>query len=257
MMLIKLTKVAIANQSRPPMKTAKLGALLSLAVISALTVHPPAFSNEPAGKWMQVNEQTLRFVGQINRKTAARFNKIITPEITTVIVQSGGGDVDNALQVGQEIHRRQLNIIVDGRCGSSCANYWFVAAAHKTVREGSWVGFHGNPSSSLPYYNRRKFNQAFLDSLTEFAQQERVFFQALGVDIALVERSSTITVAFDRPAYLPSPEQLACFGVSNLNMWYPSTAAEKAKLWGAGGNVVLTPEVAAKPELSATLCNQR
>ncbi|MEO0375813.1 MAG: hypothetical protein AAF329_14545 [Cyanobacteria bacterium P01_A01_bin.17] len=237
------------------MKMFKLNVILSLTLISALSAHRPAVSNEPPGRWTKVNEQTLRFVGQIDKRTATSFKQIVTPEITTVVVQSGGGDTDTALQVGQEIHRRQLNIIVDGRCGSSCANYWFVAAAHKIVSQGSWVGFHGNPSSSLLYYDRRQFDQAFLDSLAKFAQQERAFFQALGVDIELVQRSSTITVAFQRPAYLPSPQQLECFGVSNVNMWYPNSVAEKGLLWGAGGNVVITQEVEAHPELASILCN--
>lgn len=237
------------------MKIFKLSVILSLAFTNVLETHRPAVSNEPPGQWTKVNEQTLRFTGQIDARTAANFNKLINPKIKTIVVQSGGGDVDAALQVGQEIHRRQLNIIVDGRCGSSCANYWFVAAAHKTVTEGSWVGFHGNPSSSLLYYDRRKFDQAFLNSLAQFAQQERVFFQNLGVDIELVQRSSKITVAFQRPAYLPSPQQLNCFGVSNLNMWYPSSVAEKERLWGAGGNVVITQEVEANPELAGILCS--
>jgi hypothetical protein len=239
------------------MEIFKLGLILCLTLISSWSLQRPALGNEPPGRWQKVNEQTLRFVGQIDQQTAARFNQLITPEITTVIVQSGGGEVDDALQVGKEIYKRRLNIIVDGRCGSSCANYWFVAAAHKTVNRGSWVGFHGNPSSSLPYYDRSQFDQAFLDSLAEFEQQELVFFNELGVDIELVQQSSTITVAFQRPAYLPSPEQLACFGVSNLNMWYPRNDQERELLWGAGGNVVLTDEVMAKPELAGVLCDHR
>ena len=236
------------------MKRFKLGVLVSFALVTFFDLQRPALGNEPPGRWEQVNPQMLRFVGQIDAQTARKFNQMITPEITTIVVQSGGGDTDTALQVGQEIHKRQLDIIVEGRCGSSCANYWFVAAVNKTVGKGSWVGFHGNPTSSLPYYDRRKFDQAFLDSLAKFAQQERAFFQTLGVNIELVQQSSTITVAFNRPAYVPSPEQLACFGVSNLNMWYPSSPAEKSLLWGAGGNVVITQEVEAKSELSGALC---
>ncbi len=237
------------------MKLCKLGFILLVALLNSLTIHHLAWSKEAPGQWEKVNEKTLRFWGQIDKKTAAAFYKIITPKITTIIVNSGGGEVENALLVGREIYKRQLNIIVDGRCGSSCANYWFVAATNKTVRRGSWVGFHGNPSSSLPYYDIRKFDQKFLDDLANFEQQEIAFFNALEVDIELVQRSSTITVAFKRSAYLPSPEQLDCFGVTNLYMWYPRSSQDKDLLWGTSGDVVLTQEVAVQPQLASVLCN--
>jgi hypothetical protein len=38
---------------------------------------------------------------------------------------------------------KRLDVVVDGVCASSCANYIFCAAKTKTIKHG-FVGFHGN-----------------------------------------------------------------------------------------------------------------
>jgi hypothetical protein len=65
------------------------------------------------------------------------------PRIRSLTVNSFGGDANEGLCMGILVRNSNLDVIVDGNCGSSCANYLFAAGHTKTIRAG-YVGFHGN-----------------------------------------------------------------------------------------------------------------
>jgi hypothetical protein len=48
-----------------------------------------------------------------------------------------------AVQIGMALKKAEVDVIVDGICLSSCANYLFTAGRQKMIRNGV-VGFHGN-----------------------------------------------------------------------------------------------------------------
>lgn len=75
------------------------------------------------------------------------FKKIITDEVETVFLTSNGGASTVGFEMGTEIHKRQLKVVVDGFCFSSCANYLFLAGKEKEVLENSFLGFHGGMSA--------------------------------------------------------------------------------------------------------------
>lgn len=62
--------------------------------------------------------------------------------IRAVVVDSYGGNIDSAMDIAAILRAKKLDLIVDGRCLSACANYLFPAAARKTVLPGSVVGIH-------------------------------------------------------------------------------------------------------------------
>ena len=65
-------------------------------------------------------------------------------EITTLRVNSGGGVTDEGRKLGAWIFARNVDVVVDGLCFSSCANYIFTAGRNKTILAGSIVGWHGS-----------------------------------------------------------------------------------------------------------------
>jgi len=79
------------------------------------------------------------------------IRKVYQPTIKTIIVNSGGGAVDDASKIGLLIHKKKLSVIVDGYCISSCANY-FVTAASSVYLLNGLIGYHGNITSCVSIY---------------------------------------------------------------------------------------------------------
>ncbi len=215
---------------------------------------------DKSGTWEEVDEQTLRFVGTIDEHTHERFLETITPEITTLQVRTDGGEVEPGLAVGQEIHNRELDIIVDGMCSSSCANYWFPAGNKKTVPLGSWVGFHGNPRASS-YYSSEDADIDVKEMIDKFTEREAAFYDLIGVRTDILYFSSEVARAFERGMYFPSPEQFECYGVSNLDVDYPEGSTDHLFLEvdsllssSIYDFPVTTQEVRTRPELAKGLC---
>ncbi len=65
-------------------------------------------------------------------------------EITTLRVSSAGGKTDEGIKLGHWIFEHGIDVVVDGLCFSSCANYVFTAGRNKTITAGSIVGWHGS-----------------------------------------------------------------------------------------------------------------
>ena len=65
-------------------------------------------------------------------------------EITTLRVNSGGGVTDEGIKLGAWIFEHNVDVVVDGLCFSSCANYIFTAGRNKTIMADSIVGWHGS-----------------------------------------------------------------------------------------------------------------
>lgn len=91
-----------------------------------------------------IEETQITLLGQINPAIALAFKKGMEQEknISIVRVDSPGGDMASALEIALIIKNRKLQLIVDGRCFSACANFLFPAAENKTVLPGSFVAIH-------------------------------------------------------------------------------------------------------------------
>jgi len=66
--------------------------------------------------------------------------------IKRIMVASGGGSVNGALDIADEILKQGIDVYVDNFCFSSCANYIFLAGRRKYVLEGGVVAWHGAPA---------------------------------------------------------------------------------------------------------------
>jgi ATP-dependent protease ClpP protease subunit len=87
----------------------------------------------------------ILLIGVIDTGTVAYVRKALEadPHIDTLLVDSYGGDIDSAMDIAAILHQRKMRLVVDGRCLSACAAFWFPAAASKTVLPGSVVAIHG------------------------------------------------------------------------------------------------------------------
>ncbi len=65
-------------------------------------------------------------------------------EVTTLRVSSAGGETYEGIKLGNWIFDHGIDVVVDGLCFSSCANYIFTAGRNKTITARSIVGWHGS-----------------------------------------------------------------------------------------------------------------
>lgn len=168
-----------------------------LLTVSAILGPSPAI----AGSWSRIDKMTLKFSGEILDGDEVAFFKILTPEDNTIIVDSEGGYTGAGVVIGMEIFKRGINIVVDGECLSSCANYLFIGAQNKFIRRG-YVGFHGSTKQMLDPIPMKEMEEEMrtsgsseneiqkeLNRGRQIGIREAIFFKLTGVDISLFEVS--------------------------------------------------------------------
>ena len=86
----------------------------------------------------------LSLIGQISPNTSDLLRDSAEPNLLAkdLMVDSMGGDADASFAISKMMKKRNLNIIVDGRCLSACAQILFVSAKKKTVLKDSIIGVH-------------------------------------------------------------------------------------------------------------------
>ena len=156
-----------------------------------------------AATWTVSAPDTISMQGEIDEGDAANFSKLLTNNITKLVVNSNGGDAEEGLNIGKLILKSRVDAVqVTGLCASSCANYIFTAVKRKIIKDGV-VGFHGNISAALTE-QRDEFIQAsksdgrtdqqIADILSHYqnvAKEESDFFLSLGVSQALFDRTQS------------------------------------------------------------------
>ena len=119
----------------------------SLALLIAATGSP---WGEATGSFRitPVDAATVRISGLIRPGDAAALERHLTDKVQRVVINSAGGEAETALAMAGMVEARRLSIVVDGVCASSCANYLFAAAAHRTIFPGALVLWHGAPDAA-------------------------------------------------------------------------------------------------------------
>jgi len=69
--------------------------------------------------------------------------------VTRLVITSGGGLVDAALDLAEAVHARHLDVEVPSTCLSSCANYVFPAGRRKLLARPGAVRWHGTMAHVL------------------------------------------------------------------------------------------------------------
>lgn len=88
----------------------------------------------------------LLIQGRLDQELLGQFRRVLEAadvHDVRVRLRSPGGETWAAMAMGLEIHRRQLDVEVDRRCISSCANYLFTAGRNKYLHSVEHVKFHG------------------------------------------------------------------------------------------------------------------
>lgn len=143
--LLGVFLVRLAGRSLRRARILQIG--LGMALVSGIAVlgllqHLGAFEQSK----VKLDNDVLLIQGKLDEELLASFRRVAdSHELRNVRVRlrSPGGSIYVGMAIGREIHRRQLDVEVDRRCNSSCANYLFTAGRNKYLKSADQVQFHG------------------------------------------------------------------------------------------------------------------
>lgn len=185
-----------------------------------------------AGDWRAISKDTLSFKGNIESSELQKFKEVFNSGIKKIIVDSGGGDAEVGLQIGQIIASGNVDVEVQGICVSSCANYIFTAGNRKILNNGI-VGFHGNMTAMIQSISKENLlaqmkssglseqdaNKIYDHYVNDVLPKEKHFYESLGVSQALFDRTQRTDKGMGSGTYsalLPKPATFEKYGIYNV-----------------------------------------
>jgi hypothetical protein len=167
------------------------------------------------------------FDGRIDQRSAEAFLRLVAePAVRRVVIRSPGGLVAPALEMGEAIHARALDVEVDHACYSSCANYIFPAGRRKVLSGPAAVGWHGNMAHVLYRAARGEehWSDEDLASARVLARREQDFFRRIGVDGFVTWFGKLPPYGVDE-FYALSVSDMAGFGITGVTVRDPYAPA--------------------------------
>lgn len=114
-------------------------------VLAGAIPDKPSTSADPI---VRIDGDTLTYIGGINDKGLEALSEAVRHlprgQVTRMVVNSGGGDTKPGIFIGSIIADLKPDLVIETGCFSSCANFIAPAAASITIREGAFLGWHGN-----------------------------------------------------------------------------------------------------------------
>ena len=177
-----------------------------------------------AGEWVRISPTAVSFSGQIEKDELSRFLKIYKPTDETLTLNSSGGQMGAALDIGSLlIKNKNLTVVVQGICASSCANYLFLAGRTKKIDRGI-VGFHGNWKAMVATDKFKKEAQSIVPEQRynilayhqQKVRQESDFFSRAGVDQSIFDKTQRENDEGLYDIYVPGPKTFEKYGIHGV-----------------------------------------
>ncbi len=187
--------------------------------------------------WRRIDDTTVSLTGEIVYGSFDQFNSVFDYDVTTVVVNSGGGDTYEGVMIGRALRLADVTVVVDGYCLSSCSNYIFTAGAAKDLRDGI-VGFHGNNRTAVAEagsvaaaFGVEPGENAEMDSAIERYETaislESEFFEELEISQQLFEFSQNPSGAHAGAIFIvPTVASMNRFGIGNITGPQSETALQ-------------------------------
>ena len=209
----------------------KLSYIIILSISLFLSCCTNRLNDNPNIESIYVNNGQLYFKGDI---TESSLNHALTAinnykgTIRTMTVNSLGGDIIPAMQLGRWVFDNKIKLTVNRFCVSSCANYLFTAAESVHINKNAVLIWHGGATqkSLLP----KKHTSKDLEAFNHDIKIEKQFFEHIGVkekitvygqlnDFSVMENTPECVKASDKgvlQGWTYSIEDLKKFGVDSI-----------------------------------------
>jgi len=103
------------------------------------------------GKWISASRQYIKYRGKIDSKGFEQLKKVYQRrqleskwKVTELKISSSGGSALVGLKMANWVLEENLNVVIEDRCYSACANYVFLAGKNKILHSGAKLGWHGS-----------------------------------------------------------------------------------------------------------------
>src|SRR5690606_8760802 len=157
-------------------------ALIAVASPQATPAAPasPVTTEMSAGparpQWLLSREgPRVVFRGAFSPASGAALALALSDEsVEGLVIDSGGGDENAALDAAEVILARRLPVTVRGQCTSACANAIFAAGATRTIERAGFVSFHH--SSPVIEANYQTLNEAVPVEIARGARRLRALY---------------------------------------------------------------------------------
>ena len=94
----------------------------------------------------------LVYNGWIDGNLSDQIREFPATNLKTIVIDSGGGDVDSAIEAAELMRDHKIKLVVDGYCLSACASILLASGSSNSIKEGSIVGFH-RPAGLIVFVN--------------------------------------------------------------------------------------------------------
>lgn len=178
-----------------------------------------------------ISGELLQYTGPINQAGVDKvITQIRTGKFRTLRIDSNGGDIMAAMKFGEAIYDLTMNVVVTNKCASSCANYIFSAARHRTIEAGAYVMWHGDArqKSFLAELARLEekalrvgvsemtdAEQSRLDHRKETIQTQDAFYAKLGINGRIARFGHELSPPISQ--WILSTDEMAKFGIVDVD----------------------------------------
>lgn len=170
----------------------------------------------------EISNKKYLYQGEISGDDITQFNHIKSKSV--LHIDSIGGDEIAALQIARKIHRKEIDIVVYGRCQGACMML-FYAAKNKTVLPYAYLGLQREVKDNIGELSAElcrssKDNTICKSSESHAVAKERsIFLEQLGIKTALTKLTDGSEVP---KIIIPDRKLLEKNGIKGVNFfWFP------------------------------------
>lgn len=159
-------------------------ALALVLLVAGCTRDQPSVA-PPVEPTITLSGSWLHFIGPITRASVELVKQSSAGRhLSGLSINSEGGDVGAALEIGKLVQDQRLEVEVRNWCMSSCANYVFPSGTRKRIVEGAVVAWHGSPSHLhlLDITGKGSADPVIREYNAALSKREAAFLRSTGVD---------------------------------------------------------------------------
>ena len=230
------------------MRIKRIAFLLILILISYNRI----YADQDHQPQVTLHGSTIKYDGILSEEG---FNKIkrtflkANRNVKWLYINSPGGEINISMNIGFWVFQNHLNIRVQEKCLSSCANYIFTAGKNKVLEKNAVVAWHGSAvQESLSNLTEDEINEALIsiddpiekeeakkqlvaqhnDYLDRMKKKQESYFKTIGANqgVTVIGQSPKYNV---KNFWILSVEDMAKFGILNVKAqkYNPEKVASK------------------------------